>query len=335
MSEKTFCDLTVYEEGTPMKHIFILNPAAGKGKPLAVFEDKLCKICAEKEVSFDIYRTKAVGDAFRFVRETCLSDTKTPLRFYACGGDGTIGEVVGGTVGFENAEVAIVPMGTGNDFARFLGKKEIFLNIENQIDAIAYPCDVIRWNEDRYCINMMNIGFDGEVAARASRTKRFFPGKFAYICGVALEFFKMTKAKFRFIVDGRDLGIKKILLSLYAHGGFCGGGFFAAPYADLHDGKMDICLIRPVSRFTFLGLVGSYRKGTHMLHKKADKYFEYYKCSDLRLEFEKPQRVCVDGEIEECLSLHLEVLGGAVRLVLPAGAETPKSSDSPLIIETV
>ncbi len=304
-----------------MKHIFILNPAAGKGKDLDLFEEKIHAVAREKRISYEIYHTSAVGDACRFVRESCLG-AEEPLRFYACGGDGTVNEVVSGAVGFEVAEVAILPIGTGNDFVRILGTYEEFLDVAAQIDAEAAPCDVIRWN-DKYCINMMNIGFDGEVAARASRAKRYVPSKLAYICGVLGEFFKMTKASFSCVMDGKDMGKKSVLLSLYANGRFCGGGFHAAPYADLHDGLMDVCFIRPVGRLTLLRLIGSYKKGTHMLHKDAAKYFEYYKCSEVTLTFDNPQRVCIDGEIEECETLHMAVLREACRIVLPRGAASP------------
>ena len=308
-----------------MKHIFILNPAAGKGNKLNLFEEELHTIAKEKAIDYEIYHTSGVGDATRFVRETCAAHAEMPLRFYACGGDGTINEVVSGAVGFENAEVALMPIGTGNDFVRVLGKREDFLDVAVQIVAEAVPFDVIQWN-DKYCVNMMNIGFDGEVAARASRAKKYVPSGLAYICGVAGEVIKMTKARFRLTMDGKDMGEKQVQISLYANGSFCGGGFRAAPYADLHDGLMDVCFIRPVSRLTLIRLIGSYKKGTHMLLKDTEKYFEYYKCSEVRLEFGKPQRICIDGEIEECETLCIKALRDAVRIVLPGQAVSPYES---------
>ena len=304
-----------------MRHIFILNPAAGKGNKLGLFEKKLRETAEAKALSYEIYHTDGVGDATHFVRERCESTSDT-LRFYACGGDGTVNEVVSGVVGSENAEVAIVPIGTGNDFVRVLGKYEDFLDIEALLEAEAVPFDVLKWN-GKYCVNMMNIGFDGEVAARASRAKHYVPSGLAYICGVVGEFFKMSSVKFRCVMDGEDLGEKQAQLSLYANGSFCGGGFRSAPYADLHDGLMDVCFIRPVSRLTLIRLIGEYKKGTHMLHKDAAKYFEYYKCSEVKLTFDKPQRVCIDGEIEECETLDLSVHRDAVRIVMPKGAASP------------
>ena len=305
-----------------MKHIFILNPAAGKGKKLHLFEEKLCAVATAKGVSYEIYHTDGVGDASRFVRERAESEKEEVLRFYACGGDGTVSEVVSGAVGCANAEVAIVPIGSGNDFVRVHGKNEDFLDIEAQIDAESHPCDVVRWN-DKYCINMINVGFDGDVAARAAEARGRVPAKLAYIYGVMVEFFRMNTAKFRLSIDGVDVGARQVQLSFYANGCFCGGGFRAAPYADLHDGLMDVCFVPPVSRLTLLRVIGSYRKGTHLLDEKFLKYFDYYKCSDIRLDFDKPQRVCVDGEIELCESLHISVIPDAVRIVLPKNAESP------------
>lgn len=319
-----------------MKHIFILNPAAGKGKKLDRFSEKLSAFANEKGLSFELYDTKGKGDATDFVRGYCTENKDKPVRFYACGGDGTINEVVSGAVGFPYAEVAILPIGTGNDFVRMFGEKARFLDLEAQLAAEGRPFDVICRN-DKYCVNMMNIGFDGEVAARAAKAKKWFPGKMAYIIGVAGEFFKMSKASFQLWMDGKDMGKRKVLLSLYANGHFCGGGFHAAPYADLHDGLLDVCFIRPVSRLTFLSLVGSYRKGTHLLSEKAQKYFEYYKCSELVLQFDKPQRVCIDGEIEVYRELKITALRDAVRIVLPKGAESTCEAlpTSPYIKTTV
>jgi len=143
----------------------------------------------------------------------------------------------------------------------------------------------------------------------------------------------MSSVRFHCVMDGEDLGEKQAQLSLYANGSFCGGGFRSAPYADLHDGLMDVCFIRPVSRLTLIRLIGEYKKGTHMLHKDAAKYFEYYKCSEVKLTFDKPQRVCIDGEIEECETLDISVLRDAVRIVMPKGAASPyeKIAESELV----
>lgn len=306
-----------------MKHFFIVNPAAGRGNKVDFFVDLIRKIGKSRSLDYELYMTEGIGDARRYVSEMCkVADQAEKLRFYACGGDGTINEVVNGAVGFDGAEVATIPIGTGNDFVRNFGSEESFFDLENQIASEAVACDLMTVN-DRYCVNMVNIGFDCEVVARTARIKRnpLIPGKLAYIFGVIGEFVRQRGVSFRCTIDGICQGERKLLISLFANGGFCGGGFRAAPYAELTDGKMDVCFIRLVKRLQFIKLIGSYKKGLHMLRNDCDDFFEYYKCSDVLLEFDKPQRVCVDGEISEYRSLHMGVVRNAIRFVLPTNAK--------------
>ena len=112
-----------------MKHIFIVNPAAGKGKTLPAMLQRITYACKEHEVDYEIYHTATVGDATRYVAKKCRDNPDTEFRFYACGGDGTMNEVANGIVGMENAQLAVVPKGTGNDFVKIFSSPENFNNI--------------------------------------------------------------------------------------------------------------------------------------------------------------------------------------------------------------
>ena len=140
----------------------------------------------------------------------------------------------------------------------------------------------------------------------------------SYIGGLIGEFIKKSGIEFSYTVNGNKKEKKKFLLAFFANGGFYGGGFHAAPLANLKDGLMDVCFINNVSRITFLGLVGKYKKGTHLEIKNRDKIFEYFKCSKIEIEFEGKQRVCIDGEIQEYESLSLEVLRDKINFAVPA-----------------
>ncbi len=303
-----------------MKHCFIINPAAGKGNRVQYFVDLIHEIGNRRSLDYEIYMTHNVGDAENRVRALCEQFGMSPIRFYACGGDGTLGEVVNGMVGCKNAEVATVPIGTGNDFIRNFGAKESFFDLENQVVSSAVDCDLLSVN-GRYCVNMINIGFDCEVAARAGRMRRhpMVPSGMAYIFGVVGELIKMSGVEMDCVLDGEHQGKRKLLLSLFANGGFCGGGFHAAPYATLNGGRFDVCFIKPLGRLQFIGLVGSYRKGRHMLLKNCEEFCEYYKCTEASLHFGQMRRVCIDGEIVEADHLELKICPRAVRFVLPFG----------------
>lgn len=305
-----------------MKHFFVINPHAGKGNKVSDLVSSINSVCGERGVDYEVYMTKAVGDAEFFVRNTCCKyeNSDTVCRFYACGGDGTVNECVNGII--EHArqnELAVIPIGTGNDFVRNFGEKDCFSDINAQLDAVPSMCDVIKYN-DRYCMNVANIGLDCEVVSRTDKIKKkpLVPSKLAYIFGLVGEFIKKSGIEFECTIDGVFREKKRYLLAFFANGGFYGGGFHAAPLAELKDGLMDVCLINYVSRLTFLGLVGKYKKGTHLEVKNRDEIFEYVKCNEIDIKFGKKEKICIDGEIEECNELKIKVLRDKVNFAVPA-----------------
>ena len=306
-----------------MKHYFIVNPCAGKGNKISTLTESIRTACEARGVDYEIYYTKSVGDAEVFIKNVCAENENTEniFRFYACGGDGTLNECVNGVAAYPKHEVAVIPHGTGNDFARNFGGYAPFNDIYAQIDAAPMACDLIKYNE-RYCINVANIGLDCEVVARTNVIKKnpLVPSKLAYICGLVGEFVKKSGIEFKCKIDGVERENKKYLLAFFANGGFYGGGFHAAPLTELNDGLMDVCFINYVSRITFLGLVGKYKKGTHLTIKNRDKVLEYFKCSKIEIEFNKKERICIDGELEECEKLSIEIVKEKIKFAIPAGA---------------
>lgn len=111
-----------------MKQVFILNPAAGKGAPALRLREQIDAVFAGQDV--DICVTDAPGEATALVRSRVMQGN--PVRFYACGGDGTLNEVAAGVQGCENAEVACVPCGSANDFVRIFRGANNFLNLSAQ-----------------------------------------------------------------------------------------------------------------------------------------------------------------------------------------------------------
>ena len=137
-----------------MKYCFIINPAAGKGKIASEWTEKVREACTRRALDFSIYRTQAVGDATDYVIRTAAEHPEQHIRFYACGGDGTLGETATGLMSLPDssrASLGLVPMGTGNDFARNFSPSEIFFDADAQLDAEPMPIDVLRCN-DRYAV---------------------------------------------------------------------------------------------------------------------------------------------------------------------------------------
>ena len=103
-----------------MKHIFIINPAAGKADKTAEYTAKITAAC--EGLDYEILLTQAPGDATRMAREA--AETGREVRLYACGGDGTLNEVVAGAAGYDNAAVTCYVGGSGNDFVKIFDDRD-------------------------------------------------------------------------------------------------------------------------------------------------------------------------------------------------------------------
>lgn len=338
-----------------MKHIFIINPAAGKGKAAKVFLPKIIEVSKMLGIDYEIHRTIAPDDARRFVKKRCeaaVSGTEPGeiLRFYACGGDGTLNEVVNGAFGYENAEAAMIPAGTGNDFPRNFGDLKLFEDIERQITGEARPVDIIRceavpanpitgsvslsyeldsiFESDpdpvvRYGVNMFNIGFDCNVVAKTAEIKShpFVPGPLAYGLGVAIILVKKEGVDLEFCFDGGEVHRGAVMLAAIGNGAWCGGGFRGVPRATVDDGLIDVSIVENVSRRTFLSLIGKYRKGTHLEDPAAEKIITYRKCKKLTILPYDTVKFCSDGEITTVGETTFEIVSGGIKFSVPQGCE--------------
>lgn len=304
-----------------MKHYFIINPAAGKGSGVNDFAEKIKAACRERLVDAEIYLTKAAGDATRFVKEVC-SSAKEKIRIFSCGGDGTNNEVISGAAGCEHAEVGFIPDGTGNDFIKCFKNPENFTDIEAQLDGSAEPIDLISCN-DKYIMNIMNMGFDCEVVRQTNKLKKIplVSKSMAYILGVVVELIRKPGIKLSVSLDGGEAEEKELLLSTFSNGRYYGGGFNASPKARLCDGLMDICFVKNVSRTKFISIVKYYRSGEYLDMKIFDKIVEFRRASSAHLEFDREQTFCIDGELFESKTLDLRLIPRALNIIIPKGSD--------------
>ena len=303
-----------------IKHVFILNPAAGKGEKQSGLCAQIERVCKEKGVDYLVHQTTARGEATAFVAELCSRYPDQPLRFYACGGDGTLSETVNGAYGYANASVGVVPVGTGNDFVRNFEGKQAFLDIAAQLDGQEQMLDLIKYN-DRFCVNMINIGFDCEVVKQTWGLKKckWIPSGMTYIAGLVITLIRKPGVKASVSLDGGEAQPRRMLLTAVANGAWCGGGFHSNPLALQDDGILDVLMIKNVSRVRFLSLVKSYKQGTFVHHPKARRVIEYAKCQAVCYSFEKTQSICVDGEVTDVDTLEICAVKNGLRFVVPAG----------------
>lgn len=300
--------------------VYVLNPAAGKGKYLPD-----ARRAAEEAHADIVHLTERQGECIDFIANTCLTDPDT--HFVVYGGDGTAGEAATGIMragAGSRAILTVVPCGSGNDFARGMAE------FPPPDGEDARLIDLIAVN-GRYVINVLNMGFDCDVVAESERLRRArqLPNSLSYIAGVAATLSK--KESFHAAVqlsgvqtDGSsELHDEEMegdfLLTAAANFPYYGGGFKAAPASDPSDGFMDVLLVKDISIPRFLSLVASYRKGTHVNAETAHPYppfqdiLTYRRCRTMRLEGVK--RICLDGEIVPATGVHADVVPKAIRCV--------------------
>ena len=145
-----------------MKHIFVVNPAAGKTNAVQALQKEL-ETKYKGSLDYEIYQTRAPRDATAYIRNYCHTHTE-PVRFYACGGDGTLNEVVNGVVGFSHASMGCYPCGSGNDYVKYYGDTSAFLDVAALIEGEETEIDLMKVG-DRYAINATHFGFDSSVAS--------------------------------------------------------------------------------------------------------------------------------------------------------------------------
>ncbi|MBE6639398.1 MAG: YegS/Rv2252/BmrU family lipid kinase [Ruminococcaceae bacterium] len=303
-----------------MKHVFIINPEAGTVNSESSIRDSLAR-CGRFWDSEIYTTTNEPNDATRFVDTWCRRHREA-VRFYACGGDGTLNEVVSGMIGHPEASLACYPCGSGNDFVKYYGGKENFMDLSELMDAEEVEIDAMRVG-DHYSINVTNFGFDTKVclAMEKYRHKAVIGGKNAYTAGLVDAFFKGMRTKVKVIADGELLRDDDILLCTVANAQYIGGSYRCAPYSDNTDGLLDICLVKPVSRTKLLSLIGIYAKGEHLNDPRFKEFLIYRRAKTVHIEGGDNFSVTVDGETFSAPTLDIEVLPHAIRLALPKKAK--------------
>lgn len=312
-----------------MKTVFLLNPKAGKGKGLDKIKQAVAKAAEELNVEAGTYLTKSVGDAEKFAR-LAASEAQAAgekIRLIACGGDGTLNEVLNGAMGFDSASVGVMPIGTGNDFVRNFSDKDCFLNVKAQICADTMKCDVIKYSgvidgveQTRYCANMFNIGFDCNVVDLTARLKTYplLKGTLAYMTAVAGILIKKKGENLKIEIDGETVHEGPLLLAAIANGSFCGGGVKSSPKASLNDGLMDANIIYNVTRREFVKKFPAYSKGTHLELSDIDSLLYYRQCREVTITpLNGSMRLCTDGEIRDAGQVRMEIVPKAVEVAVP------------------
>ena len=299
-----------------MKHLFIVNPAAGGSDKTDEVRAKVVSAFAQRpEDEVEIYVTKAPLDATEKIRAEA-ADGKA-LRVYACGGDGTFNECVCGAALLKNVAVAPFPTGTGNDFCRMFGKeKDLFRDLEALVDGTVHPIDAIDCN-GRCSVNICSVGIDARIGTNVHKYTDLplVGGAAGYVVSAAVEMFCGIARHMR-VTAGDYVGDGLYTLVCVCNGRFYGGGFNPSLDARPDDGVLDIYIVKKVNLLQFASLIGKYSAGRA---NELPDIVTHIKGREITIEFDEENVVNLDGEAFYTDRAVMRLLPGAVRLIVPKG----------------
>lgn len=274
-----------------MRHIFIINPHAGKRDQTTRILEMAERLRQHHDLDCTCMLTDRPGGATEMARK--LAETGGDLRVYACGGDGTVYEVANGLAGFPNAAMTCIPVGTGNDFLKNFGPDMAkFTDAENLWDGDVFPLDLIECN-GRYCTTIACNGLDAQVAesVHSFSAAPLLSGRGSYLTSVVANVLcKPLNHRWTVSLDGAVVKEDFALLSM-CNGRYYGGGSTPVPQARMDDGMLETILVKKVSRLALARLFPAYSAG------------EYHKFPHLaRVVRAKEVRILSHGEdIVTCL----------------------------------
>lgn len=276
---------------------FILNPTAGKGKGLKI-QPKIEKLLNSLNIAASNLKiTEFPGHA----SELASSFRNKDSSIICVGGDGTLNEIINGFNNHVDLSLGVIPIGSGNDFARAIGvlKKEFssekYIQNDKKITCDVGHVQVFNGGEcilDKKFISSLGIGFDALVAYKI-RSIKVLKGLALYIASVILSLFKYNAPKSTIYSEELDLNLNdKFFLFAVGNTETAGGGFKLNPGATIDDGYLNLCFAKNISKLTVLKILPKAITGDHI---KDDRVYTY-KFKSLTYKTSEKVFIHIDGE---------------------------------------
>ncbi len=297
-----------------MKHLFIINPAAGSRDRTNMYTAAIEEACGKRGLDYRIEISQCPGDCCRLAREAAQSGEE--YRIYACGGDGTLNEVAAGAAGFSNAAVTVFSGGSGNDFVKIFSDRKAFFDIERLLDAEVTAFDMIRCNGD-LALNICSVGLDARIGTDVANYKRIplLSGFRAYAVSTVVNIFKGIAEHYTVEVEGETIDADQTFVCV-CNGRFYGGGFNPVPEADPRDGLLDVLLVKRVRLWEIPVVIGKYKDGRY---KELPRLVRHYRTKDITIHCDQETPINLDGELRIGKDVHMTLAGEKLNFFYPRG----------------
>lgn len=295
-----------------MKHLFIINPAAGTTDRSLEYSREIRTICDARRLNYEIRVSMAPGDCKRIAREAAA--TGEELRIYACGGDGTLNEIVAGVYGFDNAAVTAYPGGSGNDFVRIFREPKAFSQLEELLDARVEEFDLIQVNDD-FSLNICSVGLDARIGTDVSHYKRIplLQGFSAYALSTVVNVIRGIGEHYEIEINGEKIDAMHTMICV-CNGQYYGGGFHPVPESNPQDGKLEVLVIRQVRRALVPWVIGKYKAGKH---RELTRWVTHYTTTALTIRADAPTPINLDGELRRAQEIRISLAPRRVKFFYP------------------
>ena len=297
-----------------MTHLFIINPAAGSRDRTKQYSNTIDEICGKRGLDYRIEVSGAPGECARIARQAAESGEE--YRIYACGGDGTLNEVVSGAAGFDNVAVTVFSGGSGNDFVKLFSEPEAFFHLERLLDAEETTFDLIKCNDD-FSLNICSVGLDARIGTDVANYKRLplLSGFRAYAVSTLINVIRGISEHYTVEINGQTID-KDMTLICACNGQYYGGGFHPVPEADPTDGLLDVLLIDKVSRLKVAQVIGKYKAGRY---QELPKIVHHFKTDRVVIRCDRPSAINLDGELRVSDVVDIRVAEEKIRFFYPKG----------------
>ena len=305
-----------------LQQVFIINPKAGRKDASGWLIPAIRQAAETTGQHPDIQLTERAGHARHLTEK--LAGSGQEIYIYACGGDGTLTEVLQAAAGRKNVAVGCVPCGSGNDFVRNFGTAEAFLDMTAQLQAVPVRSDAMQ-TDLGIGVDICAAGLDAQVAYGIPKFRRLpgCGGTMAYSLSILEVMVSPFGHKLRLCIDGAE-HIGTYMMMAVCNGRMYGGGYEAAPYARMDDGLLDVVLVKPMSRLRIASVLALYKKGKHLqadgtVEPSLARWMSFCRARRVTLDVldSRPIVATLDGECVPVRHLHIENAPGRLRLLLP------------------
>lgn len=297
-----------------MTHLFIINPAAGSKDRTSQYREAIETLCSARGLTYRIEVSTAPGECARIAAEAAR--TGEDCRIYACGGDGTLNEVVQGVVGYPNVAVTHYAGGSGNDFVKLFNDPAAFRDLERLLDCEEAEFDLIRCNGD-YSLDICSVGLDARIGTDVASYKRIplLQGFRAYAVSTVVNVIRGVSEHYVIEVNGETIDGEHTMVCV-CNGRYYGGGFNPVPTADPSDGILDVLLVTKVSRLKVAQVVGKYKNGQYAQYPELIRHL---RTDHIQIHCDHPACVNLDGELRQAKDVDIRVADEKLRFFYPRG----------------